>query len=95
MVQKGDVVELRDHSGHVSLLPSGKPTHTGACGGIYSNDRLIVVETVCKFPYEGDVQPNNDTLLWNVTKGYYVFVRAEYLRVIGKTCPECGSTLRY
>jgi hypothetical protein len=95
MLQKGDVVKVIDHSYHVSLLPDGKPKHQSAFGGIYADDKLIVVETNCQFPsYDDDYGTViNDTLLWNETKGYYIFFRAKALKSIGRVCPFCGNSL--
>jgi hypothetical protein len=94
MLQKGDVVKVLDHSGHISLLPNGKPTHTIDYGGIYSNDKLIVVWIDCNLnqPYEEHVYHNN-ILIWNETRKYYTFFESRFLKVIGKTCPHCGYIL--
>jgi len=91
----GDIVKFVDHSGVMSLTSKGEVKHEAAGGGIFSDDTLIVKAVNLSFPTDQSCPHsyNNDILLWNKTKGYFVCAYSRFLQVIGTTCPHCGNTL--
>lgn len=94
IIEIGDEVMINDYS-WMYKLSKGKVDNTYVTGFKGSDDTIYtVVEVGVCLPESDDHKGKfgNDTILFELASGNYVFTRERYLRLAKpKYCPECGK----